>query len=225
MAWRCTGATNSALVDNLLGARIIAHERVVAAMRRVDRAHFAPHSPYEDAPQYIGYGATISAPHMHGYALEHLRHHLQPGMRALDVGSGSGYLAACMAEMVGAEGHVVGIDHIPELVRGSEDALERHYPEWVRSRRVQLVVGDGRHGYADGAPYDCIHVGAAAPETPTELLSQLKAPGRMFVPVGTAGQNIIVYDKDHSGHVTERSVMAVRYVPLTDADKQRDDDM
>ncbi|KAJ1734502.1 hypothetical protein LPJ61_001038 [Coemansia biformis] len=223
MAWLCSSTTNSGLVANLLGAHIIAHERVAAAMRAVDRAHFSPHSPYEDAPQYIGYGATISAPHMHGYALEHLEEFLRPGMRALDVGSGSGYLTACMAAMVGADGCVIGIDHIPELVEGSRVALERHYPGWVESKRVQVVVGDGRRGYADGAPYDCIHVGAASPGVPEALLAQLKAPGRMFVPVGTAFQEIIVYNKDSSGHVTERSAMGVRYVPLTDPEKQRDD--
>ncbi|KAJ2774367.1 hypothetical protein IWQ57_000854 [Coemansia nantahalensis] len=222
MAWRCHGATNGELIDNLLHARIITHERVAAAMRAVDRAHFAPRNPYMDMPQSIGYGATISAPHMHGYALEYLHEHLQPGMHALDVGSGSGYLSACMASMVGAGGRVIGIDHIPELVQGSQTALERNYPEWVRDGRVQVVVGDGRQGYADGAPYDCIHVGAAAPATPTEMLAQLKAPGRMFVPVGTMSQRIIVYDKDSSGHVTEHKVMGVQYVPLTDADKQRD---
>ncbi|KAJ2782880.1 hypothetical protein H4R18_002029 [Coemansia javaensis] len=221
MAWACSSGSNRGLVANLARARIISDERVVSAMRAVDRAHFSPHSPYEDAPQPIGHGATISAPHMHGYALEHLREHLRPGMRALDVGSGSGYLTACMAAMVGARGRVVGVDHIPELVEGARAALEQHYPDWVRDQRVRFVVGDGRQGHAADAPYDCIHVGAASPEPPAALLAQLGAPGRMFVPVGTALQQVIVYDKDSSGNVTQQPVMDVAYIPLTDPDRQR----
>ncbi|KAJ1935389.1 hypothetical protein GGF37_006012 [Kickxella alabastrina] len=220
MSWMCSGTTNIELVKNLAQAKIISCKRVISAMRTVDRAHFANQHPYEDAPQCIGFGATISAPHMHGYALENLNQYLRPGMNALDVGSGSGYLTACMAEMVGASGHVVGIDHAPGLVSHSKAAMERHYPEWIQNGRVHLVVGDGRKGYAPMAPYDCIHVGAAAPEEPTDLLSQLKSPGRMFVPVGTSEQYIVVYDKDTNGNVARRQIMGVRYVPLTDLEKQ-----
>ncbi|KAJ2459491.1 hypothetical protein GGF42_001432 [Coemansia sp. RSA 2424] len=220
MAWRCSGKTNDDLVNNLVKGRIISSAEVISAMRAVDRAHFCKDYPYEDSPQGIGYGATISAPHMHGYALEGLRQYLKPGMRVLDVGSGSGYLTACMAEMVGDSGHVVGIEHIPELTNQSLVALRAHYPEWVDSKRIEMVTGDGRKGYAAGAPYDCIHVGAASPSKPTELLKQLKAPGRMFVPVGIGCQYIVVYDKDSQGYITEDQVMGVRYVPLTDASKQ-----
>ncbi|KAJ2080134.1 hypothetical protein H4R24_003302 [Coemansia sp. RSA 988] len=220
MAWRCSGSTNSELVYNLHDAGIITNERVVSAMNRVDRGHFSRYNPYEDSPQSIGFGATISAPHMHGYALEHLQEYLKPGMNALDVGSGSGYLVACMAAMVGKDGHVVGIDHIPELVQGSQVALEEHYADWVKSGRVKVVTGDGRKGYAEDGPYDCIHVGAASPGTPVELIAQLKSPGRLFVPVGNVNQQVIVYDKDTKGDVTEKKVMGVIYVPLTDPDKQ-----
>ncbi|KAJ2818069.1 hypothetical protein GGI24_005207 [Coemansia furcata] len=217
MAWMCSGNSNNELVDNLVKAHIISSSQVISAMRAVDRAHFSKQYPYEDSPQGIGYGATISAPHMHGYALEGLLQYLKPGMRALDVGSGSGYLTACMAAMVGDSGHVVGIDHIPELTSQSLVDLRAHYPEWINDGRIEIVTGDGRKGYEEGAPYDCIHVGAAAPAKPTELLAQLKAPGRMFVPVGINNQYIVVYNKDSNGNVTEERVMGVRYVPLTDA--------
>ncbi|KAJ2324879.1 hypothetical protein IWW51_003061 [Coemansia sp. RSA 2702] len=223
MSWMCSGSTNNELVSNMLNARIISNERVVSAMRSVDRAHFSHHNPYEDAPQYIGYGATISAPHMHGYALENLHDYLQPGMRALDVGSGSGYLTACMAAMVGDSGRVVGIDHISELVENSRTALEQHYSDWMQSGRVKVVTGDGRKGYPDDAPYDCIHVGAASSRTPTELAEQPKAPDRVFVPAGSFSQHIVVYDKDRDGNVKEQRIMGVTYVPLTDPEKQRDD--
>ncbi|KAJ1939370.1 hypothetical protein EC988_007329 [Linderina pennispora] len=158
---------------------------------------------------------------MHAYALESLSNYLKPGMCALDIGSGSGYLTACMAAMVGTSGKAVGIEHIAELVDKSREALEQHYPEWVRSGCIKFVTGDGRQGYADDSPYDCIHVGAASPKTPTELLRQLKSPGRMFVPVGTTDQRIKVFDKDAHGNVAETDMMGVVYVPLTDETLQR----
>ncbi|KAJ2618802.1 hypothetical protein GGI25_006287 [Coemansia spiralis] len=191
-------------------------------MRSVDRAHFAKNNPYEDAPQYIGYGATISAPHMHGYALEGLRDYLKPGMRVLDVGSGSGYLTACMAAMVGANGRAVGIDHISELVETSKSALSQYYPDWINNNNIHMVIGDGRNGYPPDAPYDCIHVGAASPGEPTTLLSQLKSPGRMFIPVGKYSQQIVVYEKDSNGTVKQKKLMGVAYVPLTNEGDQRD---
>lgn len=218
MAWRCSGKTNATLVDNLYQSGIISSKRVVSAMKSVDRAHFATSgNPYEDAPQYIGYSVTISAPHMHGYALENLQDFLKPGMKALDVGSGSGYLTACMASMVGSAGHVVGIEHIHELNEGAQAAVDSHYPDWS----IRFVTGDGRKGFAEGAPYDCIHVGAAAPNKPSELLEQLKSPGRMFVPVGTGSQYIIEYNKDKDGSVSEHKLMGVVYVPLTGEHQQR----
>ncbi|KAJ2539615.1 hypothetical protein EV175_006322 [Coemansia sp. RSA 1933] len=223
MAWRCSGQTNSELIRNLASQNIIHSESVVSAMRSVDRAHFALHSPYEDSPQYIGFGATISAPHMHGYALEGLKDYLKPGMRALDVGSGSGYLTACMAAMVGKNGKVVGIDHIAELVDNSWNALSQNYPEWTDCGCIRMVTGDGRDGYPPDAPYDCIHVGAASPEQPDKLLAQLKSPGRLFVPVGKYSQKIIVYDKDDKGKIKQNDLMSVIYVPLTDEHKQRNE--
>ncbi|KAJ2162052.1 hypothetical protein GGF46_000927 [Coemansia sp. RSA 552] len=222
MAWMCSGRTNNELVDKLLKGGVIESDRVVSAMRAADRGHFSSHYPYQDSPQSIGYGATISAPHMHGYALESLQDYLRPGMHALDVGSGSGYLTACMAAMVGENGKVVGIDHIPELVESSQEVFDEHYPKWIESARVKVVAGDGRKGYPDDGPYDCIHVGAASPGRPLELIHQLKSPGRLFVPVGTASQHIVVYDKDSSGNVKEKRIMDVRYVPLTNPDIQLD---
>merc|ERR1712112_302606 len=88
-------------------------------MLAVDRGNYVGHKAYQVASQRIGYNITISAPHMHAHALELLKDHLKPGCRALDVGSGSGYLTACMAHMVGEQGLVVGIDHIAQLVDAS----------------------------------------------------------------------------------------------------------
>ncbi|KAH9924834.1 Pcmt1-prov protein [Amylocystis lapponica] len=167
------------------------------AMSKVDRANYVYNkaSAYEDLPQPIGHGATISAPHMHAHTVENLLPLLCPGARVLDIGSGSGYLVADGA------GTVVGIEHVPELV------------DW-------MVAGDGRKGYPDAGPYDVIHVGAAAPTMPAELVEQLACPGRMFIPVGTVAAAIVQVDKDADGNVTQQELFDVMYVPLTDRKPQ-----
>ncbi|KAK9727784.1 hypothetical protein K7432_001561 [Basidiobolus ranarum] len=223
MAWRCSASNNIGLINNLKASGIIQSTEVYRAMSSVDRKHYAPLQPYQDSPQTIGYGATISAPHMHAYALEYLRGFLKPGMKALDVGSGSGYLTSCMAAMVEKNGQVVGIEHIPELVELSTKNVKADHPEFLESGQVVFVTGDGREGYPDNGPYDCIHVGAAAVKTPTALINQLKSPGRMFIPVGTElhSQSIYQIDKDENGEIKEEELMGVMYVPLTDAKTQR----
>ncbi|KOB65874.1 Protein-L-isoaspartate O-methyltransferase [Operophtera brumata] len=116
MAWRSHGINNADLVRNLRANGIIKTDSVANAMNAVDRKNYCPYAPYHDSPQSIGYSATISAPHMHAHALERLKNQLVPGEKALDVGSGSGYLTACMAIMLGETGQVIGIEHIPDLL-------------------------------------------------------------------------------------------------------------
>lgn len=227
MAWRCTGRTNAELIANLSAASLITSPRVRAAMTAVDRAHFCP-SPsfaYEDSPQTIGYGATISAPHMHASAAESLLPYIRTDRecRILDIGSGSGYLTAVFAHLIGEQGKVVGIEHIEPLAKMARENMANSADgrAMLESGKVEFVVGDGRKGYPPAAPYDAIHVGAAAKELHPELVDQLKAPGRMFIPVedegGWGSQYIWVVDKDEKGEVKKRRDMGVRYVPLTDA--------
>ncbi|OMH85769.1 Protein-L-isoaspartate(D-aspartate) O-methyltransferase [Zancudomyces culisetae] len=213
MAWRCSASPNllskadGFMKRNLVAsfttifyratpyAGIIHSPRVVAAMMEIDRGEYSKYAPYEDSPQGIGYGATISAPHMHGYALEYLSKYLHEGANVLDVGSGSGYLTAYIEW--GKEGriifffeygHVVGIDHVPELVQNSIRDTKKSHPEWLTQNRLKFVSGDGRLGYKKDAPYDCIqlfnlveysrnvnsrHVGAASPNEPIEVVLDL----------------------------------------------------
>ncbi|KAI0763477.1 Pcmt1-prov protein [Trametes elegans] len=230
MAWRCTGATNAELIANMAKAGIINSDQVVAAMSKVDRAHYVqfPKSAYDDYPQSIGHGATISAPHMHAYATENLLPLLKPGARVLDVGSGSGYLCAVLWQLLhdpsdprSKESKVIGIEHIPELAEWSIENLRRDGlgPE-LDEGRIRVLAGDGRKGLPEDGPYDAIHVGAAAPALPAELVEQLARPGRMFIPVGTEAQQIFQIDKDADGNVTQIPLWNVKYVPLTDRENQ-----
>ena len=128
-AYKCGAATNAGLVENLCRGKLITDPDVRRALLGVDRKNYcqsagAPRA-YEDAPQQIGWNITISAPHMHCRALEELREQLRPGCRALDIGSGSGYLTAAMAALVGATGKAIGIDHIPDLVEWSRGNVKR----------------------------------------------------------------------------------------------------
>uniref|UniRef100_A0A0N5A8P3 Protein-L-isoaspartate O-methyltransferase n=1 Tax=Syphacia muris TaxID=451379 RepID=A0A0N5A8P3_9BILA len=224
MAWQCSGRTNIELVNNLKRNGIFTDERVEAAMLKIDRGDFAPFTPYGDHPVSIGYGATISAPHMHAHSLQTLKDHLKEGAKVLDVGSGSGYLTACMAEMVGNTGKVIGIDHIPELIELAVNNTRKNHDELIESGRLKYVVGDGREGYAPCAPYNAIHVGAAAPKLPEKLVEQLAKGGRMLVPIGASQlyQRYVQIDKCEGGSIKTTDLMGVVYVPLTDKENQVD---
>ncbi|KAJ2896876.1 hypothetical protein MKZ38_005129 [Zalerion maritima] len=245
MAWRCSGGTNEELIRNMASKGLIKNDDVKEAFIKVDRAHYAPNFAYEDSPQTIGYGATISAPHMHASALEYLLPFIKPSTthpgrprRILDVGSGSGYLCHVMAELAGDDSKVVGIEHIQGLVDLGRDNMARSPAgrSLLDSERVRFVLGDGRKGWkeptsAEGGAewdaerdgWDAIHVGAASKGWHQELLDQLRRPGRMFIPVEDprgGWQDIWVVDKDEEGGIEKRKLFGVRYVPLTDAEEQ-----
>ncbi|KAM3418105.1 Protein-L-isoaspartate O-methyltransferase [Cercospora zeina] len=222
MAWRSSGPTNEALITNLFQNNLITSPLVRTAMLSVDRAHYAPSRPYEDSPQSIGHRATISAPHMHANAAEALLPYLRPGSKVLDVGSGSGYLSHVLAELVKPDGKVVGVEHIPELVELSISNTKKSVEgrELMDKGILRYVRGDGRLGFGEEAPFDAIHVGAAAKEgDEVGLVEQLKSPGRLFIPVeerGSGEQWVWVVDKDGEGRVTRKREYGVRYVPLTE---------
>eukprot|EP00242_Pyramimonas_sp_CCMP2087_P009013 CAMPEP_0198202958 /NCGR_PEP_ID=MMETSP1445-20131203/6185_1 /TAXON_ID=36898 /ORGANISM="Pyramimonas sp., Strain CCMP2087" /LENGTH=228 /DNA_ID=CAMNT_0043874129 /DNA_START=406 /DNA_END=1092 /DNA_ORIENTATION=+ len=224
MAWRSHGHDNDGLVEALTANGIISNPRVKEAMLSVERAHFAAdqRDAYQDHPHGIGYGVTMSAPHMHAHCLEVLEPVLHEGASVLDVGSGTGYLTACMGHMVGAQGKAYGIDHVPELVASGIANIEKSADtkQMLTEGRVVFVTGDGRLGLEEFAPFDAIHVGAASPEMPDMLKRQLKVGGRLVVPVGRGEQWIMQIDRTGENTWTEEPLMGVRYVPLCDLKSQ-----
>ena len=210
------------LLTNLKYENIIKTEKVYNSMLQVDRADFTSHSPYYDSPQGIGYNATISAPHMHAYALEYLAPYCKDNIHILDVGSGSGYLTVALSKMINDSGKVIGIEHIDELYKKSIENISKHHSNLLQNKNIIMLNADGRKGIQDYAPFKIIHVGAAAEKIPQDLIDQLDKNGRMFIPVGGQYEDQWIYlvDKDENGNVTQKKLMCVTYVPLTDKEKQ-----
>ena len=210
------------LCDSLKRKKYIKTQKVYDSMINVDRIDFSPRNPYMDSPQPINYNVTISAPHMHAYCLELLKDHLKEGGRALDVGFGSGYLTVAMSKMMNDKGIAVGIEHIKELCEFAKKNINKSHQKLIDEKKVVLIQGDGRLGCKKYAPYNCIHVGAAAATIPKELVDQLANGGRLVVPVGRENEDqyINIIDKDLQGKISVRKELGVRYVPLTSANKQ-----
>jgi protein-L-isoaspartate(D-aspartate) O-methyltransferase len=216
MAWSASAATNEQLINNLVRLKLVTNVLAIAVMRAVDRALFVPsvssREAYQDHPVSIGFSVTISAPHMHAMMLDLMAPHLGPGSSALDVGSGSGYIVACLAKM-GAK--VFGVEHISELVPRSIDAVVR---AGVARDQFDIREGDGRQGLESEAPFDVIHVGAAArPQVVPVLMKQLKPNGILIIPVDEGyEQTLYKYSFGKGGDVKKEHVCGVRFVPLTD---------
>ncbi|KNC50865.1 protein-L-isoaspartate O-methyltransferase [Thecamonas trahens ATCC 50062] len=220
MAWRSSASTNTRLVEALVRHDVIRSEAVAAAMKAVDRSLFAPSEPYLDAPVYLGWGATISAPHMHAHALEVLVEHLHPDAKLLDVGFGSGYLAAAFAVVIGdgGAGAVYGIEHIDELAEmGRANVAAWQAKTDTPHATIHLSVGNGWDGLPGAGPFDAIHVGAAADDVPASLFDQLAIGGRLIIPVGPDGgyQELVQVDRVDADSYSETVLMGVKYVPLT----------
>jgi protein-L-isoaspartate(D-aspartate) O-methyltransferase len=208
-------SNNEDLVANLVQNKRIQSPAVQQVMLSCDRGDYAPSDPYEDRPQAIGFDATISAPHMHAIALQALVGHLTPGASVLDVGCGSGYLSACMAAFVGESGSIFAIDYLKGLTDLTTTNISKSSASLLESGRVKVIIADGWAGLPAEAPFDCIHVGAAADSIPTALVQQLRPGGRMIIPVGPRGsQQLLQVDVDQSRKVTQTALMGVRYVPL-----------
>ena len=196
------------MVDRQLRRRGITDERVLAAMSRVPREVFVPEGvrshAYADDALPIGEGQTISQPFVVATICALLA--LEGPERVLDVGTGSGYQAAVLAELAA---QVVTIERIPELAETARAALTRAGYE-----SVEVRVGDGSLGVPDRAPFDAVAVAAAAPNVPRPLYEQLLEGGRVVVPRGSRGGQELVLVVRTLERPVERTVLPVRFVPL-----------
>jgi protein-L-isoaspartate(D-aspartate) O-methyltransferase len=127
---------------------------------------------------------------------------------------------AAFSKMMEDQGIVVGVEHIPELYKKGFENLSKSYSNLLKEGKIILKEADGRLGSEENAPYDCIHVGAACEKVPKSLVDQLKPGGRIMIPVGKYYQFIWLVDKDEKGNLTKDAVLSVRYIPLTDKEKQ-----
>lgn len=185
--------------------------KVMAAMAKVPRHEYVPflqrHNAYENRPLPIGYGQTISQPYIVAIMTDLLKpqsHH-----RVLEVGTGSGYQAAILAELVAT---IYSIEIIKPLGEKATERLQR-----LGYKNAQVRVGDGYYGWEEHAPFDAIIVTAAASHIPPPLIAQLKPGGRMMIPVGSRFlvQQLLLLEKDMDGKVTTRQILPVAFVPLT----------
>jgi protein-L-isoaspartate(D-aspartate) O-methyltransferase len=197
------------MVVDQIEARGVGDPRVLAAMRRVPRHRYAPDvdpgAAYADRPHPIGLGQTISQPYIVALMTELAA--LEPPCKVLEVGTGSGYQAAVLAE-VGCR--VYSIEIIAPLAHEAAARLDAEgYGD-----RIEVRAGDGYLGWPEHAPFDAILVTAAAPRVPRPLLEQLRVGGRLVIPVGDLSQILEVHRRTEDGFVRERK-LPVRFVPMT----------
>jgi len=184
---------------------------VLEAMRQVPRHWFVPRhllgAAYDDRPLPIGHGQTISQPFIVAYMTQHLA--LKPTDKVLEIGTGSGYQAAVLSELTP---HVFTI----EIVRKLGEAAKARFAQ-RGYKTIQAKVADGYHGWPEHGPFDAILVTCASGTIPPPLVRQLKPGGRMCIPVGPTGavQRLILVTKDADGKIRSRSLIPVRFVPLT----------
>ncbi|MFH0816858.1 MAG: protein-L-isoaspartate O-methyltransferase [Methanobacteriota archaeon] len=186
-------------------------ERVRDAMLKVERHLFLPENAvseaYRDTPLPIGNGQTISAPHMVAMMAELLAP--EPGQKVLEVGGGTGYHAAVMAELVGMDGLVVTIERIHELaVICRENLAKAGYPD------VMVIEGDGALGHLERAPYDCMLVACAARKIPEALTAQLAEGGRLAIPLGGGRYQELMLATKKAGRLAMENHGGVAFVPL-----------
>lgn len=201
-------AARHRMVASDIAARGVRDTRVLAAMRKVPRHEFVPprwrNSAYEDSPLPIGHEQTISQPYIVAVMTELAA--VGKGSRVLEVGTGSGYQAAILAEVAG---RVYTIEIIEALAREAAGTLRR-----LGYDSVEVRHGDGYRGWPEAAPFDAIVVTAAPPEVPPSLLAQLVEGGRLVIPVGDDYQELLVYRRTVKG-IEVRNVFPVRFVPMT----------
>lgn len=200
------------MVESLILCRYISEKKVIDAMLKVERHKFIPEEykeeAYVDTALRIGLGQTISAPGIAGLMTEKLD--VKEDDKILEVGAGSGYQAAILAE-IAIKGKIYTIERIPELAKKAKEQLKNY-------GNITVVEGDGTLGYEKEKPYDKIIVTAAAPKIPKALISQLKEGGKMVIPVGSMhAQELLLVEKEKN-KIKTKSLIGCIFVPLVGED-------
>ena len=209
------------LCEELRKNKEVTLDKVIDCLMKIDRADFAPRNHYQNRAQSIPCNVVISAPHLHGYCLQALENFLTEGSNVLDIGFGSGYLTVAMSKMMNDKGCVVGIEHMKELYDLGKQNISKKYKDLLDTKKIELILGDGRLGYKAKAPYKCIHVGAGSEEIPKELFNQLEIGGRLLIPLGPSGNQYIHFiDKTSETEYKDSIGWSVCYVPLTSKEEQ-----
>ena len=183
---------------------------LIDALKNVSRHMFVPEKEikhaYDDRPVPIGFGQTISQPFIVALMTELLN--VKEDNSVLEIGTGSGYQAAILAEM---GTNVYSVEIIPALIERTSKILDKLYP------RIKLLIGDGYYGWEEYAPYDAIIVTAAISHIPEPLIKQLRPGGKMVIPVGNpyTFQELVVIEKKINGDLLLHQILSVRFVPLT----------
>jgi protein-L-isoaspartate(D-aspartate) O-methyltransferase len=200
-------ADREAMVETQIKSRGIKDDSVLKAISRIPRHKFVPDTmrkyAYNDEPLPIGKGQTISQPYIVAYMTEVLE--LTPKDKVLEIGTGSGYQAAVLAEIAQ---EVYTVEIVEELARKAKDILRGE-----GYQNICFHTGDGTYGWIDHAPYDAIIVTAAPSKIPERLQDQLKVDGRMIVPVGDTFQELVLITRGKSKFKTKK-LLPVRFVPL-----------
>jgi len=202
------------LVQNLWNHGYITQENVKQAMIKVPREEFMPLDvrlyAYIDRPLPLGKGQTISAPHMVAIIAEKLE--LDDGMKILEIGTGFGYNAAVIAEIIGKKGHVYTIERIESLaLKARENLKKTGYTE-----TVTVIIGDGTHGYPEESPFDRIYATASAPKVPEPLKEQLKIGGILLTPIGSDHyfQELVSLKRVSEDEYQMQKLGGVAFVPM-----------
>jgi protein-L-isoaspartate(D-aspartate) O-methyltransferase len=198
------------VTEQLAGpGRDITNAQVLAVMGKVPRHEFVPghlrSQAYQDRPLPIGHGQTISQPYIVAFMTEQLEP--KPADRVLEIGTGSGYQAAVLAELTA---EVYTIEIIKDLANQAAASLKR-----LGYTNVQTRTGDGYKGWPEAAPFDAIIVTCAPEKVPQPLIDQLKDGGRMIIPVGSSSKQKLVLLRKHDGKLDRRAVLPIRFVPMT----------
>lgn len=203
------------MVTTQIAARGVRDPRVLAALGRVPRHEFVPAGAqalaYVDSPLSIGHGQTISQPFIVGFMTEAAG--IEPDDRVLEIGTGSGYQAAVVAEIAK---EVYSVEIVEALGKTAAETLRR-----LGYENVTIKIGDGYEGWAEKAPFDAILVTAAPPAVPPPLLEQLRVGGHLVMPVGGFSQQLVRITKTAEGDPQHETLLPVRFVPMTGKAQER----